>query len=177
MAAGALRGATGGIDETLRTGIARRKIPAAVGMVASGERILYSSAFGTRDTSGVPVAADSIFGIASMTKAITTVAALQLVEQGKMKLEEPASRILPELGDVEVLEGFDAEGKPKMRPAKVQVTLKHLLTHTSGLCYDLWEADAFRYSLQTKVPALMFEPGTRWQDGMGIDWAGRMVEK
>jgi CubicO group peptidase (beta-lactamase class C family) len=177
MAAGALRGATGGIDETLRTGIARRKIPAAVGMVASGERILYSSAFGTRDTSGVPVAADSIFGIASMTKAITTVAALQLVEQGKMKLEEPASRILPELGDVEVLEGFDAEGKPKMRPAKVQVTLKHLLTHTSGLCYDLWDADAFRYSSQTKVPALMFEPGTRWQYGMGIDWAGRMVEK
>jgi methyl acetate hydrolase len=179
MAAAALCGGTGGIDETLRTGIARRKIPAAVGMVASGERILYSGAFGTRDTSGVPVAPDSIFNVASMTKAITTVAALQLVEQGKVKLEEPASRILPQLGKVEVLAGFDAEGKPKMRPVKIPVTLKHLLTHTSGICYDLWDADMFRYTSHTKVgdvPPLMFEPGARWQYGMGIDWAGRVVE-
>jgi methyl acetate hydrolase len=179
VATAALRGATGGIDETLRTGIARRKIPAAVGMVASGERILYSGAFGTRDTSGVLVAADSIFNIASMTKAITTVAALQLVEQGKVKLEEPASRILPQLGKMEVLAGFDADGKPKMRPVKIPVTLKHLLTHTSGICYDLWDADMFRYTSHTKVgavPPLMFEPGARWQYGMGIDWAGRVVE-
>ena len=174
-----LRGAK--LDDTLRSGIAQRKIPAAVGMAASERAILYSGAFGTRDSSGVPVAADSIFAIASMTKPITTVAALQLVEQGKVKLDEPASEHLPQLGKLEVLDGFDEAGKPRLRPAKTPVTLKHLLTHTSGLCYDIWEPDMFRYTSQMKgavpaVPPLMFEPGTRWQYGMGVDWAGRLVE-
>jgi methyl acetate hydrolase len=183
--AGRLHGATSGvdkIDETLRSGIAQRKIPAAVGMVATDSRILYSGAFGTRDSSGVPVTAESIFSIASMTKAITTVAALQLVEQGKVKLDEPVSQHLPQLAKLEVLEGFDPEsGKPKMRPARTAVTLKHLLTHTSGICYDTWDGDMSRYTSQTNgvvpaIPPLMFEPGTRWQYGMGVDWAGRLVE-
>ncbi|HTB14365.1 MAG TPA: serine hydrolase domain-containing protein [Bryobacteraceae bacterium] len=183
--AGKLRGGTkdsAAIDETLRSGIARRKLPAAVGMVANQNNTLYSGAFGTRDSSGTPVTADSIFQIASMTKAITTVAALQLVEQGKVKLDEPASKYLPQLSNLEVLDGFEAEtGKPRMRPVKTPVTLKHLLTHTSGICYDLWDADMFRYTSYTKgvvpaVPPLMFEPGARWQYGMGIDWTGRLVE-
>ena len=179
------QGATNGasrIDDTLRSGIAQRKIPAAVGMVATDHSILYSGAFGTRDSSGAPVAADSIFAIASMTKAITTVAALQLVEQGKVKLDEPVSKHLPQLANLEVLDGFDPlSGKPRLRPAKTPVTLKHLLTHTSGICYDIWDPDMFRYTSQNKgvvppIPPLMFEPGTRWQYGMGIDWAGRLVE-
>jgi methyl acetate hydrolase len=183
--AGRLRGATGGaakLDEALRSGIAQRKIPAAVGMAANERGILYSGAFGTRDSSGVPVTADSIFAISSMTKAITTVAALQLVEQGKVKLDEPVSQYLPQLSKLEVLEGFDSEtGKPKLRPARTPVTLKHLLTHTSGICYDTWDPDMFRFTSQTKdrvpeIPPLMFEPGTRWQYGMGLDWAGRLVE-
>ena len=151
-------------------------------MAATESSILYSGAFGTRDSSGAPVTADSIFAIASMTKAITTVAALQLVEQGKVKLDEPVSQYLPQLATLEVLEGFDPEtGKPRLRPARTPVTLKHLLTHTSGICYDTWDADMFRYTSQTNgaarsVPTLMFEPGTRWQYGMGVDWAGRLVE-
>ena len=88
---------------------------------------------------------DSIFQIASMTKAITTVAALQLVEQGKVDLAEPVARQLPQLANVEVLEGFDAAGKPALRPARTPITLRHLLTHTSGLCYDIWDGDMFRY--------------------------------
>ncbi len=177
---GASNGA-GQIDETLRSGIAQRKIPAAVGMFASADKILYSGAFGTRDSSGVPVTADSIFSIASMTKAITTTAALQFVEQGKVKLDEPVSKYLPQLANLEVLDGFDSSGKSRLRPAKVPVTLKHLLTHTSGFCYDTWDADMFRYMSQLNgpapsVPPLMFEPGTRWQYGTGIDWAGRLVE-
>ena len=170
------------LDDTLRSGIKQRKIPVAVGMAANERSILYSGAFGTRDSSGVPAAADSIFAIASMTKAITTVAALQLVEQGKVKLEEPVSQHLPQLAKLEVLEGFDSEtGKPRLRPARTPVTLKHLLTHTSGLCYDIWDREMFRYTSQTNgvvpaVPPLMFEPGTRWQYGMGVDWAGRLVE-
>ncbi|MDQ2945158.1 MAG: beta-lactamase family protein [Acidobacteriota bacterium] len=172
------------IDETLSSGVGRRKIPAAVGMVATESKTLYQGAFGTRDSSGVPIRVDSIFGIASMTKAITTVAALQLVEQGKVKLDEPVSKHLPKLENLEVLDGFDpATGKPILRPARTPITLKHLLTHTSGLCYDIWDGDAFRYTSQTKgqaasgkVGPLMFEPGTRWQYGLGVDWAGRLVE-
>lgn len=169
------------IDEVLKSGIAQRKIPAAVAMVASPDKVLYSGAFGTRDSSGAAVTRDSIFSIASMTKAITTTAALQLVEQGKVELNGPASKYLPQLADLQVLDGFDASGKAKLRPAKTPVTLKHLLTHTSGFCYDTWDADAFRYTSQHKGPApavqpLMFEPGARWQYGTGVDWAGRMVE-
>jgi len=182
---GRLLGATnrvGKLDDTLRSGIAQRRIPAAVGMAASERSILYSGAFGTRDSSGVTVNADSIFAIASMTKAITTVAALQLVEQGKVKLDEPVSQHLPQLDTLEVLEGFDSEtGKPRLRPARTPVSLKHLLTHTSGICYDIWDRDMFQYTSKTKaavpaVPPLMFEPGMRWQYGMGVDWAGRLVE-
>jgi methyl acetate hydrolase len=180
-----LLGATnrvGKLDDTLRSGIAQRKIPAAVGMAASESSILYSGAFGTRDSSGVPVDSDSIFALASMTKAITTVAALQLVEQGKVKLDEPVSQHLPQLDKLEVLEGFDSDtGKAMLRPARTPVTLKHLLTHTSGMCYDIWDRDMFQYTSKTKgavpaVPPLMFEPGLRWQYGMGVDWAGRLVE-
>ncbi len=178
-----LSGGSATIDETLRSGIDRRKIPAAVGMFASGNKILYAGAFGTRDSSGTPAKVDTIFGIASMTKAITTAAALQLVEQGKVQLDEPVSKYLPQLAKLDLLEGFDAAGKPVLRPARTGITLKHLLTHTSGLCYDFWDGEMFRYSSAAGGPAaagtagpLMFEPGTRWQYGQGIDWAGRLVE-
>lgn len=171
------------IDETLRTGIERRKIPAAVGMAATRDKVIYSGAFGKRDAEGTPVAVDSIFAIASMTKAVTSVAALQLVEQGKVKLDEPVAKFLPQLDKPEVLEGFDAAGKPILRPAKTPITLKHLLTHTSGLCYDFWDEQMFRFSTQPPsapprtLQPLMFEPGARWQYGQGVDWTGRLVEK
>lgn len=174
--------ATGGtaIDERLRGGIARRKIPAVVGMVADGTKTLYSGAFGRRDSSGAPVQVDSIFQIASMTKAVTTVAALQLVEQGKVGLDEPVARHLPQFEKVQVLEGFDADGKPMLRPATTAPTLRHLVTHTSGLCYDIWDEQMFRYTSKPAPPAgpgpLMFEPGKRWQYGTGLDWTGRLVE-
>jgi methyl acetate hydrolase len=169
------------IDEVLRSGIAKRKIPAVVAMATDQNKTLYSGAFGTRDSSGVPVRMDSIFGIASMTKAITTTAALQLVEQGKVDLDEPVAKHLPQLKDLDVLDGFDAAGSPKLRPAAKPVTLRHLLTHTSGFCYDGWYADAARFTATkpkdyAKPGPLMFEPGTRWQYGQGVDWTGRLVE-
>ncbi len=170
-------------DDTLRSGIAQRKIPAAVGMFADADKVRYAGAFGTRDSSGVAVTTESIFNIASMTKPITTVAALQLVERGKVKLDEPVARVLPQLASPSVLEGFDAAGKPILRPAKTPITLKHLLTHTSGLCYDIWDEAMFRYTsalgakaYAVEVPPLTFEPGTRWQYGTGVDFAGRLVE-
>ena len=175
-------GGASGVDEVLRSGIIRRKIPAVVGMAASENKTLYAGAFGTRDSSGVPVRVDSIFQIASMTKAITTVAALQLVEQGNVDLAEPVARHLPQLTQLDVLDGFDAAGKPSLRPATTPITLRHLLTHTSGLCYDTWDGNMFRYMSSaptanlSKAGPLMFEPGARWQYGQGVDWAGRLVE-
>lgn len=170
------------VDEALRSGIADRKIPAAVGSIADRRKTLYSGAFGVRDASGVPVRVDSIFRIASMTKPVTTVAALQLVEQGKVDLSEPIAKHLPQLANLDVLEGFDGSGKPVLRPARTPITLHHLLTQTSGLCYSIWDERMFRYSSAkvenalAKPGPLMFEPGTRWQYGQGTAWAARLVE-
>jgi len=129
---------------------------------------------------------DSIFRIASMTKAITTTAAMQLVEQGKLHPDRPVAEHLPELGKPEVLEGFDPAGKPILRPARKPILLKHLMTHTSGLVYDNWDAVLKRYNQVTSsarppgtaapVAPLRFEPGARWEYGTGIDWTGKLVE-
>jgi methyl acetate hydrolase len=125
----------------------------------------------------------SIFAIASMTKAITSTAALQLVEQGKATLDEPVAKHLTQLANLDVLQGFDKNtGKPVLRPSSKPVTLRQLLTHTSGFCYDGWDEQMFKYAAQAPpaapdaVTPLMFEPGTRWQYGTGVDWAGRLVE-
>jgi methyl acetate hydrolase len=176
------------LDAILRDGAARRSIPAGVGMVATPDAVTYAAAFGKRDSaSGIAVKPDSIFFIASMTKAVTATAALQLVEQGKLKVEEPVARHLPELEKLEVLDGFDAAGKPKLHPARTPVTLHHLLTHTSGFCYDTWSADMLRWEKATgtrlgatavaPLTPLMFEPGSRWQYGTSMDWTGKLVER
>jgi methyl acetate hydrolase len=180
-----LFGATG-IDQTLREGLQRRKIPAAAAMVGTADKTIYAGAFGKRDSaSGVDVKTDSIFLIASMTKAITTVAAMQLIERGSLKLDEPVGKHLPELARLDVLEGFDGSGKPLLRPASKPVTLRRLLTHTSGFAYDTWDGTMFKYTQQRGAAApnagptvtpLIFEPGTRWQYGTSLDWTGRLVE-
>jgi CubicO group peptidase (beta-lactamase class C family) len=175
-----------GLDETLRGGMTRRKIPCVVAMVATADKTTYTGAFGKRDSkSGVDVKLDSIFAIASMTKAITTTAAMQLVEQGKVMLHEPVSKYLPELGKLDVLSGFDGAGKPILKPATKPVTLHHLLTHTSGFAYDTWDESMLKYNMLHGGPSaaavapltpLIFEPGTRWQYGTSMDWAGKLVE-
>ncbi|MBV8729351.1 MAG: beta-lactamase family protein, partial [Acidobacteriia bacterium] len=191
LAAGAkplrLFGATS-LDDTLATGIKQRKIPAVTAQVATVDKILYTGAFGKRDgSSGIDVKSDSIFRIASMTKAVTTTAAMQLVEQGKLDLNVPASKYLPELGKLDVLEGFDkTTGKPILRPAKRPVELRHLLTHTSGFAYAVWDEPVAHWAKATgnqtppgavaPLTPLAFEPGTQWQYGTGIDWAGKIVE-
>src|SRR6266852_2554753 len=135
--AGIVSGA-GSLDETLRESVRRRRIPAAVAMVATAERTTYTGSFGKRDSSAtVDLPPNSIFRIASMTKAITSVAAMQLVERGALKLEEPVAKHLPELGGLEALEGFDKKsGNPVLRPVRKPITLRLLLTHTAGFGYD-----------------------------------------
>lgn len=193
MGAGAHRlfGATT-IDMDLEDSLERQHIPAAAAMVATADKTIYEGAFGTRDsTSAVRVTTASIFDIASMTKAVTSVAAMQLVEQGRMVLDVPASKYLPELEKPNILEGFDKAGKPMLRPAVTPVTLRHLLSHSSGYAYDTWNENMYRYTTQvvgnagTAYPTslwgraplpVMFEPGTGWQYGPSADWAARLVE-
>jgi len=133
------------------------------------------------------MARDTVFSIASMIKLVTSVAAMQLVEQGKIKLDEPVPAIDPALGSPQVLTGFNAAGVPELRPANQPITLRHLLTHTAGFTYRLWDAEALHYlraiealprSKSGALPRtpLMFDPGTRWQYGTNIDWVGRIVE-
>ena len=170
----------------------KQRIPAAAAMVAREDAVLYEGASGMRDSSsGVRVTPDSIFDIASMTKAITTTAAMQLVERGKLSLDEPASKWLPELAHLNILDGFDKSGRPILRPAVIPVTLRHLLSHSSGFAYDTWNEQMWRYSEHTigragdaypnsmwgRAPLpLMFEPGTGWQYGPSADWTARLVE-
>ncbi len=171
--------AASGIDDVLRNGREQRKIPAVVAMTGTADRITYAGAFGTRDAeSGMKVGEDSIFAIASMTKAVTSAAAMQMVERGKMTLDEPASKHLPELGMLQVLEGFDGSGKALLRPAKKPVTLRQLLTHTSGFAYDTWHEAMFKFTSANgdATHVLAFEPGSNWQYGPSTFWAGRLVE-
>jgi methyl acetate hydrolase len=109
-------------------------VPGVVAVAANDKGVIYQGAFGTRDLAqGPAMTVDTIFRIASMTKAVTSVAAMQLVEQGRLHLDQPVGGVLPELSAPQVLEGFDDAGVPRLRPAKRPITLRHLLTHTAGL--------------------------------------------
>jgi methyl acetate hydrolase len=174
------------LTAALSASLMRHGIPAAALMVASGNATLHHFEFGSRDSaSGQPITSRSIFAIASMTKPITAVAAMQLVERGKLKLDDPVAKYLPELENLEVLAGFAADGHPILRPAAGAILVRHLLTHTSGFAYDVWDAEQLRYTHYLKetktpdprVPPLSFDPGTEWRYGSGLDWAGRLVEK
>ena len=166
-----------------------KQIPGVVAMAATGKDVIYQGAFGKRDLSkDVAMTPDSVFWIASMTKAITAAAGMQLVEQGKLSLDEPIGKVLPDLAAPQVLEGFDAKGEPKLRPAKKPITLRHLMTHTAGFAYNMWNGDMVQYLEKTGTPAvttcqnaalktpLMTDPGTRWEYGTNIDFVGKAVE-
>ncbi len=178
------------IDRVLRDAAGRGDVPGVVAMAATREGPVYQGAFGTRTLpDGAPITADTVFWIASMTKAITSTAAMQLVEQGRLALDRPIAEVLPELAAPQVLEGFDDAGEPRLRPARRPITLRHLITHTSGFVYDIWNADIGRYMEKNGIPGviscenaalglpLTFDPGDRWDYGIGIDWAGKAVER
>jgi len=179
------------IDLVLQKAVEQKKAPGVVAMASRGDEVIYQGAFGKRDsTKDVPMTLDSIFHIASMTKAVTAVAALQLIESGRVKLDEPAATYLPELAKVQVLEEFDpATKKAKLRPPKTPPTVRQLLTHTSGFGYDFFDARLHQYVEAGLAPAitgdsdaflkapLMFDPGTRWEYGISYDWLGELVER
>jgi methyl acetate hydrolase len=177
------------IDQVLRQKCEAKEIPGVVAVAATGSEVIYQGAFGKRDLGkDDPMTADSVFWIASMTKAITTAAGMQLVEQGKLSLDEPIGKLLPDLANPQVLEGFDAQGEPKLRPATKPITLRQLMTHTAGFAYDMWNGDMGKYLEKTGTPGiisclnaalktpLMFDPGARWEYGTNIDFVGKAVE-
>ena len=134
------------IDAALQAKVAAREIPGVVAMAANETSIVYQGAFGARNiAAATPMSPDTVFRIASMVKLLTSVAALQMVERGKLKLDEPAADIDPTLAAPQVLAGFDAKGVPQLRPAHKPITLRNLLTHTSGFSYPLWDPNVVRY--------------------------------
>jgi methyl acetate hydrolase len=176
------------IDTALRAATSAAEVPGVVALAATENGILYEGIFGRRRVGEAPaMTRDTVFRVASMVKVITSVAALQLVEQNKLSLDSPVPDIDPAIGSPQVLDGFDAKGLPQLRPAQRSITLRHLLTHTSGFAYRLWDAKAAHYAKSLELlpkaqrklappTPLMFDPGTRWQYGTSIDWVGRIVE-
>jgi methyl acetate hydrolase len=177
------------IDQILRQKSEAKEIPGVVAMAANGNDVIYQGAFGKRDLSKTDdMTTDSVFWIASMTKAVTTAGAMQLVEQGKLQLDEPIGKLLPDLASPQVLEGFDAKGEPKLRPAKGAITLRQLMTHTAGFCYNMWNGDMGTYLDKAGLPPvttckndslktpIATDPGTRWEYGTNIDFVGKAVE-
>jgi len=177
------------IDSILKGAAEAGDVPGVVAMATDRSGSIYEGAFGQR-VLGQPAAMslDTVVWIASMTKAITGAAAMQLVEQGKLELEAPASAVVSDLAQTQVLEGFDANRQPRLRAPKRPITLRHLLTHTAGFGYEIWSQDVAAYQTAKNVPGiiscqnaalttpLLFDPGDKWYYGINIDWAGKMVE-
>lgn len=163
------------------------RLPGAVGMIVDRDGVRYSGALGVTDVdSQAPMAEDTPFQIASMTKALATLAAMQQVEAGRLSLDAPIGDVLPDLKDAQVLTGFDATGKPQLRPAVRPITLRHLLTHTAGYGYFFIHPELLQYFAAVGMPVpgsldairtpLLFDPGDRWEYSVAIDWAGLAVE-
>jgi methyl acetate hydrolase len=176
-------------DALLQGAVASGDVPGVVAVATSRDRTIYEGGFGERVLGGgIAMTPDTVGWIASMTKALTGTAAMQLVEQGKLDLDRPAAEWVPQLSAAAVLEGFDDAGQPKTRPPRRPITLRHLLTHTAGFGYEIWSEEIIRHQEAKGIPGiiscqnaalgtpLLFDPGERWHYGINIDFAGKMVE-
>ena len=177
------------IDKLLSKATAEGDVPGVLAMVANREGILYQGAFGQREVgSNKQMTLDTVVWIASMTKALTSISAVIQVERQKLHLDTPCSEVLPEIANIQVLTGFDSKGNPTLRPPKRPITLRHLLTHSAGFSYDIWNTDMQKVQQALGVPGIidcnlksftlptLFDPGERWEYGINVDWVGRMVE-
>jgi CubicO group peptidase (beta-lactamase class C family) len=178
------------MDRLLMSAVDAGVAPGVVALAADDAGIVYSGAFGGREIGGpADMSLDTVVGMWSMTKAVTSVAAMQLVEQGRIGLDDPLGAQVPELAMVQVLEGFDDAGLPRLRPPRRPITLHHLLTHTAGFSYFIWNTDMLRYHECTGTPTidkrqlaclglpLVCDPGDRWEYGISTDWVGQIVER
>jgi methyl acetate hydrolase len=165
------------------------RVPGVVAMITDRERNIYEGAAGVRRLDrDEPMTTNDAFALFSTTKAITATAALQLVEEGRLDLEAPAREYAPDIGRLQVIEGFEANGEPRMRAPKREMTTKHLLTHTAGFGYDFFNKTYARLAEQMGQPSvitaskaalmtpLLFDPGEKWEYGSNLDWVGQVVE-
>ena len=177
------------IDEMLSRAVEDGIVAGVVALATTSSDTLYRGAFGGRALHDAPpMTEDTVFRIASMTKALTATACLQLVERGLLHLDRSVAEWVPALARPRILAGFDQDGAPILRPARAAITLRQLLTHTSGFAYGMWHADMARHESWSPIPRndtfdnaesclpLAFEPGEGWAYGAGIDWAGKAVE-
>ena len=179
---------TTSIDDVLQAAVGQGAVPGVVAMAANEDGPIYEGAAGVRSADAAdPITADTMMRIASMTKMVTTTAALQLAEQGSLDLDAPVDSYRPEFAELQVLDGFDGD-TPRLRPPASRATVRHLVTHTSGLAYWFWDANIDKYEQVTGVAnvlpgtadmfqaPLMFDPGARYEYGINVDWLGRVVE-
>jgi methyl acetate hydrolase len=180
----------GAVDKALHRAVEDGDVAGVVAIGATPNGIAFEGAYGKANIyQGTSMATDTVFWLLSMTKAITATACMQLIEQGRLRLDQTAGDILPQLASPKVLEGFDADGKPRLRPTKRPITVRHLLTHTSGYTYANWSEALTRYEQVTDLPdiatlrnaafdaPLEFDPGDRWEYGISMDWVGKLVEE
>jgi CubicO group peptidase (beta-lactamase class C family) len=171
------------IDQKLREAVERKQVPGVVALVTDRKGVVYQGAFGVADVAtGQPLTADSMFRIASMTKAITSTAVMQLVEQGKLTLDDPVEKYLPEMAKLPVFDSFDAKtGNYHLHMTSKPITVRHVLTHTSGLGYPFTSATLRDFKPRAgetyQDGPLLFEPGEKWWYGTSTDIVGRLVEK
>jgi CubicO group peptidase (beta-lactamase class C family) len=171
------------LDDELQSAVDRKDAAGIVVLAADRKGLIYDGAFGVADIdAGTPIKSDSLFRIASMTKAVTSTAAMQLIEQGRFALDDPVAKYFPEFAKLQVFESFDpATGAYQLKPATNTVTIRHLFTHTSGLGYPFTSAILRDFKPRAgedyPVGPLLFAPGTRWHYGTSVDWLGRVVEK
>jgi methyl acetate hydrolase len=177
------------IDAALRGGVSRNDVAGVIAVAATPKGMVYEGAFGKANVAtGAAMTLDTVFWLLSMTKAFTATACMQLIEQGRLHLDDDAAKYLPELASPQVLEGFAEDGTPRLRPARRAIKVRHLLTHTSGYTYSIWSEALTRYEKVTGMPdiatcknaaftaPLEFEPGERWEYGISMDWVGKLVE-
>ena len=164
------------------------RVPGTVAMVTDRDGDIYSGAAGERRLGGAPMTEDTVFAIFSTTKAIAGTAALQCVEDGLLDLDAPAKEYAPAIGALQVIDGFDANGAPRLRAPKSDVTTRQLMLHTGGFGYDFFSETYKRLAEEHGQPSvvsgsraaietpLLFDPGERWEYGSNIDWVGQVVE-
>jgi methyl acetate hydrolase len=173
---------SGTLDGVLRKGVEDKSVVGVVAMATDRKGPFYQGAFGVADAAtGRPLAMDALFRIASMTKAITSTAAMQLIERGRVGLDDPVEKYLPAFAHLQVFESIDpATGAYQLHPARSIATVRHLMTHTSGLGYPFTSATLRDFKPRPDddypIGPLLFEPGTRWHYGTSTDWLGKVVE-